>query len=310
MITNIVHFILYIAWGLATGLLIWWIYKKWESKNRLSKRIQLAHANLLKAPQQTNHLTSLTILENLMLRVEDKAEVAGFKWSFKFYITISLALCAIGMFIGAYNFSSIKISLLLGITGLMIPDQIIGFGISSERQKISKQLSSTIEIFTTEYNDTQNIQAAMTSTHPQLPQPIRGHFETVSRRLNNGEEYHEVFNDLAKHLQSNFGHIFCNICISCYENSGSGKLFDNLQAKIAQRIIRERENKTQLFTPKLYAIALLLLTPILFIVNVKIQPSTYYLFTQTQEGKNIVSYAVISAFLGFFVNKLLSKVGD
>jgi Flp pilus assembly protein TadB len=299
----------YLAWGIAAAALFFWGYRKWENRKMLSKRIEIAHAHLMKAPKVHRLQQNIYILK-FIKKMEERADIAGLQWSFKFYLVLCLILCGVGIYVGIYFFSSFKLALLLGAIGLIAPDQIINFGVQNEKQKIDKQLLSAVEIFATEYNDVQNIQMAFTETYPQLPQPVRSLFETTSRRLNNGEHYIDVFDDLAKHLQINFGRIFCNICISCYEDSNTSKMYDYLQGKIAQRVIRERENKTHLFTPKLYAIGLLFLSPILFFVNIQLQPETYYLFTQTAQGKSILTYAIVCAIFGVIVNKALSKVGD
>lgn len=307
--TIMIYVFSYITWGVCSAALFLILYKKWKEKTVLSHRIKMAHAQLLNMPKITG-IKKYTFFSKFAQKVEERADIAGFRWSFKFYAITSVVLGLAGMIVGTFMFHSLKLTVLLGIAFLLLPDQTVNFGISNERQKLSKQMLHAVGIFATEYGDTKNIQKAMSATYPQLQEPIRNLFEVTSRRLNNNEDYHIVFNDLAKHLQNNFGDIFCNTCITIYERGGDGKQFENIQGNLAKKMMREQENKTQLLVPKILALGLLALTPVLFIINVRLLPGTYDLFTKTVDGRDLMTWAVLSAIIGFFVNKLLSKVGD
>lgn len=228
--------------------------------------------------------------------------------SWQAFLALSFVSAATGLALGLLHFRNLLAGLLMAFMGLLLPDQILSLGAGAHREKTSDQFQLAIQIFAAEYRAVRSVPRAFLRTVPQLPEPMRSHFERASTRLNVGEPPAPVLDDLAESLSHPFAPLFVSNCRSVMENQRSAALFDAIAHQLNQWRIRQAATTAALAGGRTTGFILNASLPLLYLGQLRLQPVTHEFLTTTAGGRALLVLILLGALLTFGLNRFLEKV--
>lgn len=252
-------------------------------------------------------LLPASMIHKMRESFEERRSVSALPISWNLFILVSVVSGVAGVVTGIFHFHNLLAGVSLGVMGLFLPDQILAIGAGVHRDKTHEQFQLAIQLFAAEYRSERSVQRSLLQVVPQLPEPIRGHFDRAARRLNNGEPYVDVLDELADRLRHPFGRLFINNCKAVMDNQKSGPLFDNIAYQLNQWRIRQTANAAALSGGRTTGLILNGALPIVYLVQVRLQPNTYNFLTETAGGRGLLVLMLLGVLLTFGLNNFLAR---
>lgn len=304
--------LLYLVVGAAIAVATYQVLQRLTVRSLLRARLRsvirdnqnTAKRSLLRG---MDRLLPSAVLDRMIASFNERRSVSALSISWPVFLLVSALMGAGGFILGWVHFRNLLAGIGLGLMGLLLPDQILSMGAGAHRDKTHEQFQLAVQIFAAEYRAERSVQRAFLRAVPQLPEPIRSHFDRAARRLNNGEPHIQVLDDLADRLGHPFAGLFVSNCKAVMEHQGSGPLFDNIAHQLNQWRIRQTANAAALSGGKATGLILNGALPIVYLVQVRVQPNTHAFLTETAGGRGLLVLMLIGVLLTFGLNNLLAK---
>lgn len=252
-------------------------------------------------------LLPASMIQKIRESFEERRSVSALPISWNLFLSVSVVAGLGGVLTGIFHFRNILAGVGLGVMGLFLPDQFLAIGAGVHQDKTHEQFQLAIQLFAAEYRSERSVQRAFLQTVPQLPEPIRGHFDRAARRLNNGEPYIGVLDELADRLRHPFARLFVNNCKAVMENQKSGPLFDNIAYQLNQWRIRQTANAAAISGGRTTGLILNGALPVVYLIQVRMQPATHTFLTETAGGRGLLVLMLLGILLTFSLNNFLAK---
>lgn len=297
----------------SVGASVWAFLTQYSQRHLLKARLRVAQQ--VQTPstpgaQKRNPigwLVPAATLSRLRTGFEERRLVSGFPLTWNAFVTVSVGLSVLLLFVGFTYFQNLLAALAMAVMGLLLPDQVLSTGASVHQDKTHEQLQMAIHTFSTEYRHHRNVQRALLETAKQLPEPIRFHMDQAARGLNTGRDPEEVFAELALRLNHPFARIFISNCRAVMENQQASPLFESIAYQLNQWRVRQTQKRAALAGGKTIGLVLNAALIPVYLVNVRIQPNTHVFFTQVAMGRGLLVLMLAGVLLTFGVNKYLAS---
>lgn len=191
---------------------------------------------------------------------------------------------------------------------VLIPDQIAYQKRKSYKAAILEQLSAAIRLFTAEYAVAPQIDRCLAVVGQKTPLPVREIFRRAYVGLIYGKSPNNVFQRLAKELDSPYGHMFVQLLYSAQtQGQKMAPLFHDLVSRITVAQELERKNKEEISGERAVGLLLAILPLPLYLVLQHWIPEVGIFLTETVAGRFIVFMCFLSSITWFFVDRLVSN---
>ncbi len=282
-------------------------YDRTLLRSRLRPALKQSLARSHSQGSGIERLLGAATLRRLRSSFDERRAVSGFPLSWNGFLMLSGTTAILGMVFGTAYFNNFLAGIALMIMGLLLPDQVLSLGAGAHKDRTHEQLQLAIQVFGAEYRSSRSVQRAFLGTVPQLPEPIRHHFERCARRLNSGEPHEQVLEELAFRLQHPFARLFVTNCKAVMESQQAAPLFDMIAYQLNQWRIRQTANAAALSGGRMLGLLLNAALPAVYFVNLRLQPATKVLLTETSGGRAMVVLMLLGVLVTFGLNKFLAK---
>lgn len=245
------------------------------------------------------------VAQRMRQKYEHRMRGAPFALPWHQFITLSIAIAFAGFLFGTFYFRNVMAGIAMAALCYMVPDQLLGLGAGSNRDKVHEQLQLAIQIFSSEYRTGRSIARAFLRTAPQLPAPIRDHFERAARRLNNGDNLDLVLEEFVQNLQHPFAALFASNCKAVDEDAQAAAMFDATAYQLNQWRIRYKSHAAALSGGRALGLILNAMLPLVYFVNLKVTPATRVFLTEVPAGRILTVVMLLGALGTFLINKYL-----
>jgi len=197
---------------------------------------------------------------------------------------------------------------LLFILGVTLPTTIIEAKANKRIRLYNSQILEALQIFITDFTTTQSVQKTIVDICPKLKSPLRQEFELLARRLNSGVNADEAFLMFASRTHNKWTMIFSQMMITYFRNGGDfTPHLLNITKSITDEKVLAEQNHTELSSLRLVNLAMNALVPLVFGINWAINEDAARIFTETEAGRLIILFVVISSFISLYFGKKITN---
>lgn len=214
----------------------------------------------------------------------------------------------VGLIIGIAVLRNPVVAVILGFSAFLIPDVILVGFMQKRRMKIIDQLGSAVRIFSAEYADTPQVPRALHMTAKRIPAPLGTLITKASRDLSTGKSKEEVFVEMAKELDFDYGRLFVHLLLLAWDDAAVKPLFARLATRISSLQSLMQKNNSSLAYGRIMAMGVnALIIPMLFLVQWKV-PGAREFMVGHPGGRLLVTLSFLSVLVGLILDRVLSGV--
>lgn len=189
---------------------------------------------------------------------------------------------------------SLPTAIVLGIGGIVIPEQFIFYYEQNKKEKINEQLGPMIRIFTAEYINSGSEIAALGRVAQRMPNPIGGIIRKAYRSLIAGNKTDDVLVELSKDLDSEYGRMFVQILRMGMEGEEVREMYNSIALRTSMQYELIKQSKSSAFMDRTLLVILDFAVVGVFIFMLNQSPDNYPFFTQNSMGRIVVFLSAIS----------------
>lgn len=221
------------------------------------------------------------------------------------YTVLVVVLSLAGLWFGFFHLQNPVAGLLLGLCGVLLPEQVWYYRERSYREKILEQLGAAVRVFAAEYSDTPHMVRALIAAAEKLPDPIGKILRKAGKDLVAGKDRDDVLIELGRKLDSEYGRMFVQLLRLSAEDEAVKPLFSHLAARLAGQQNLIRKNRVELAADRLVSLTLnASVIPLYFLMR-RVVPESGEFFIATAAGKMIVALCIGSVVAGMLLDRLI-----
>lgn len=196
----------------------------------------------------------------------------------------------------------------LALFFMQIPLILVEMQIRRRLRRFSDQIQEGLSLFLTEYTTTRSVNRAIEGVIPKLPNPLRGEFERMARKINSGVPLDQVFAEFADRTQNRWALIYSQLMITYYRTGSdfTEALHRIIQDMSAEKVL-DQQNETELNTLKILHLVLTLTVPVAFVLNLLMNPQDIYVFTELAGGRLILVAAAVAILFSVIVGRQITE---
>lgn len=258
-------------------------------------------------------LDKITAIQKLEKRLRIGMALLDSKHTERDIVKYGLLLGVGGLITGIVFLKNYVAALPLAFVGFYLPLYYIeSVQVDKRRALLNDQLKESFQNFLTEYTTVGSVEQALYSVCETLPDPIRGEYERLSRKINSGantgDKFAECMYEFAERLQNKWARLFAELMVM---NNRTGAAFEKQLEMIThsmnEEVIMKETNSTELSGVSTVNFVLNLCVPIVFVINRFLNPEGNKLFTTTPQGKTIVVYIIIASIISLTAGSQMKK---
>lgn len=191
---------------------------------------------------------------------------------------------------------------------ILIPDQLAYRRRRNHRTAVLEQLAAAIRLFTAEYAVAPKIDRCLAVVGQKIPPPVGEIFKRAYVSLICGKSPDEVFQQLARDLDSPHGHVFVQLLRSAQtQGQTMVPLFHDLISRITVSQELEKRNKEEISGERMVGMFLAVLPLPLYLVLQQWIPEVGVFLADTVAGRFVVFLCFLSSIVWFFVDRVVSS---
>lgn len=239
--------------------------------------------------------------------IQDETTRAGLNWSAgQFVLFVALGL-GVGV-VAAFRLPPLP-AVLLGLTGSMLPFVIVSRSRRQRERRIEEQLPDAVDMLVNALRAGYSLQAAMNFVGEELPGPVGPEFARFYDEQRLGVDVRQALEDLQERLGTLDARMLVLAMIIQRESGGNlSEILGNIADIIRERINFRGQVGVLTAEGRLSAVFLTGLPILLFLIMQLINPSYASTLTGTPMGQYMITYAVVSLVVGFFVLRRIADI--
>ncbi len=234
-------------------------------------------------------------------------ERIGWKIKPSTFITLSLAVALLGMTI-VFTFSrDIILTITSAIIIVLIPFMVLNWATQKHEQKIMDQLPTAIQLFSIEFEMTQNIKEALERAAEGVGKPTDKYIKLCAKNLGASRPAKETFDKLAKSLNCEYGRMWAQMLLASTEDMTVVKLMPRLISRLSEQRLLQQKNIKDISGEKRIGIILnVLIIPGFILTQVFFSKATQFFYSPI--GKLVIMFIFLSVIVGIMLDQLLRRV--
>ncbi len=238
--------------------------------------------------------------------IERAIQRAGVRWSIGEFTIASALIGAIGLLAGQ-RFGGL-IALLLATVGLLLPSLLLRILIGKRLRRLEVQLPDALDMIVNAMRAGFSFQAAMKFVGEEMPAPIGEEFMRFYDEQRLGVDVRHALLDLQERVGTLDIKMFVTSLIIQRETGGNlSEILMGLASLIRDRGALHDQIDTLTAEPKFTGGALAILPVLAFVALTALNPPMMAPMFDTETGRYILAYAVVSVLVGYF---LLRRIAD
>lgn len=203
------------------------------------------------------------------------------------------------------------LALVLGAGGAWLPAQVLRWARERARRRIQANLIQAVHYFSTEFSESRHVARALILTARKMTGPVAEVFDRTGRRLQAGEDYRGVLQDMATYLRGHpYAVLFTQLCQVATEDASVAPMFSSLVVRLNERVLLERRARTAFSGVRTISYALNVAAIPALVLGVYLVPDGYRLYTQTIQGQAVVVLSGLLILVGFWFNRASGRIPD
>lgn len=281
-------------------------YRRWVERHRRPEVRTYRDAWL-----QKHRETDKTWWERYRTETERLWREAGVPIKAEAILGIQAALAVMGAAVALVALKNPVFALILAGGGAWLPSQFLRWGKERSRRTIQADLIKAVHFFSTEFSETRHVARALILSSRKLPGLVAEVFERSGRRLQAGEDYRGVLDDMATQLKGHpYAVLFGQLCQVAIEDSSVAPMFSSLVVRLNERVLLERRARTAFSGVRTVSYTLNIAAIPAVILGIYLVPDGYSLYTQTTQGKAVVILSGVLILVGFWFNRASGRIPD
>lgn len=247
-------------------------------------------------------LKQYTFLEKLSFKLAEYINYTGSRFNPEMYITICFILALVGAVIGTNILNSRLTGMVLAIWFGTSPIIWLQTKVDRKKSRLDKMAIDFLHDFLNRYTEERNIRKALVAVDVKKYQIMKSELMQLQDRLNSGDALGDTLNDFVGQSKNRWLKYFADI-VSLANKTGAG-ISGPVSNLIAQLQRSEKRLRKSWVILLVYRLLFLFLSFVAFIsyywLSQKV-PRTFYYFTQTALGKNLMFFSSILMMVCFLV---------
>ncbi len=245
--------------------------------------------------------------QTLTPKLERNLQLAGVKWTVGEYVLSSALFGALAL-VATQGLGAL-LALLAGTIGLMLPTWLLQRLAARRLHKFESQLPDAIDMIVNAMRAGFSFQAAMKFVGEEMPAPLGEEFMRFYDEQRLGVDVRNALLDLQDRVNSLDIKMFVTSLLIQRETGGNlSEIFEGLAAIIRDRAVLREQIDTLTAEPRFTGHALSILPVIAFFTLLWMNRPMMLPLLQTDTGRLILGYAVVSILLGYFAMRKIANI--
>ncbi len=232
-------------------------------------------------------------------RLEESTARSGLGWSageFAGFVLLGLMAGVLAAFV-----VEPLLALAIGIMGMVLPFIIVARKKTQREKKIEEQLPEAVDMLVNSLRAGYSLQAGMSFVGGELPAPLGVEFARFYDEQRLGIDTRQALDNLQQRLGTLDSRMFVLAILIQRETGGNlSEILGNISTVIRERITFRGQVDIMTAESKLSAVVLAAIPVIMFFFLKFVSPDYAAQLTDTELGRNLLLYGVVSLIVGFF----------
>lgn len=203
----------------------------------------------------------------------------------------------------------ITISLLLYLSGIILPPLLVNTAHKKRLKKFDQQISDSLGIISNALRAGFSFMQTLELVSREMPNPIAKEFARAFREMNLGAPLEEALGNLTKRVASDdLDLVVTAVLIQRQVGGNLAEILDNISFTIRERVRIQGEIKTLTAQGKISGIIIGLIPPFLILILLLINPAYLKPLFQSSLGLALLAAGVASELLGLAIIKKIITI--